>query len=58
MNDKISTEQALKNAAASVEMEGFHLSPQVLELCAKALSRQIDRADYLAALKNMSGVSA
>jgi hypothetical protein len=57
MGRTITPEQALKNAAASVEMEGFHISEEAKELCKQVLNGQIDYAAYLAQVKRRAGVA-
>jgi hypothetical protein len=57
MDRVISSEQALKDAAASVKMEGFALPQQLLELCRQTLDGQLDRVSYIDALKEIAGVA-
>ncbi|MCL2489088.1 MAG: antitoxin VbhA family protein [Oscillospiraceae bacterium] len=56
MERKISTEQALKNAAASVRMEGFDPSERSMRLCKDVLDGKMSFDEYLAFLKKRAGV--
>ena len=47
MNSSMSTSRAIANAAASIEMEGFHLPVQHKELCRKLLNKEITKAEYI-----------
>ena len=58
MERKISTEQALKNAAASVRMEGFDPSERSMRLCKDVLDGKMSFDDYLSFLKKRAGVGA
>lgn len=51
-------EKALKNAVASLEMEGFVVLPEYKTLCEKLLNKEITMAEYIAAVKEMQGISA
>lgn len=57
MERVVTAEQALKNAAASVEMEGFRVSEEAKELCRQVLNGQMDYATYLALVKQRAGVA-
>jgi len=54
----MTVERAIKNAAASVEMEGFTISPETLELCRQLLERQISYEEYKCAVLENAGVLA
>jgi len=58
MERAIAPEQALKNAVASVEMEGIYVSEETKELCKQVLIGQMDYATYLALVKQRAGVTA
>ena len=47
MNRVISTEQAIANAAASVEMEGFTVTAQQKEWCRRLLDKEITKEEYI-----------
>lgn len=47
MNQAVSTDQAIANAAASVEMEGFTVTAQQKEWCRKLLNKEITKAEYI-----------
>lgn len=47
MKRSISTQQAIANAAASVEMEGFTVTAQHKEWCRKLLNKEITKAEYI-----------
>jgi hypothetical protein len=47
MNRTVTTQQAIANAAASVEMEGFHVTAQHKEWCRKLLNKEITKAEYI-----------
>ena len=57
MKTKVSTEQALRNAAASVKMEGFVLSDSLMKLCKDAMEGKISYEEYLSIVKKQAGVS-
>ena len=47
MNQPVSTERAIRNAAASVEMEGFTVTDYSKDLCRKLLNKEITKAEYI-----------
>jgi hypothetical protein len=51
-------EKAIKNASASVEMEGFSVDEQSKALCRKLLLNEITFEQYLTIVKQKVGVSA
>ena len=55
---KISIEQSIKNASASVEMEGFHIDQQSKEWCKKLLNKEITISQYIELVKEKAGVTA
>lgn len=55
---KISVEQSIKNASASVEMEGFHIDQQSKEWCKKLLNKEITMSEYIELVKEKAGVTA
>lgn len=55
---KISVEQSIKNAAASVEMEGYHIDSQSKEWCEKLLNKEITISEYIQLIKEKAGVTA
>ena len=53
----MSVERAIKNAASSVEAEGYHIDEQAKELCRKFLNKEISWSQYVAQIKNKAGVA-
>lgn len=51
-------EKAIKNASASVEMEGFSIDEQSKMLCRKLLLNEITMEDYILLVKQKAGVNA
>lgn len=47
MDHAISSQRAMDNAAASVEMEGFSVTAQQKEWCRKLLNKEITKAEYI-----------
>ena len=47
MNRAVSAKQAIANAAASVEMEGFTVTAQHKEWCRRLLNKEITKAEYI-----------
>lgn len=52
----VTTERAIKNAAASVEMEGFTISADYVNWCEKLLNKEITMAQYIEFVKASQGV--
>lgn len=50
-------DKAIKNASASVEMEGFSIDEQSKILCKKLLLNEITMEDYIALVKQKAGVN-
>jgi len=53
-----SVNKSIANAAASVEMEGFHVDDECREWCRKLLMKEISFERYLAYAKEKVGASA
>lgn len=51
-------DKAIKNASASVEMEGFSIDEQSKILCKKLLLNEITMDDYILFVKQKAGVNA
>lgn len=51
-------DRAIKNATASVEMEGFSIDEQSKILCKKLLLNEITMEDYILFVKRKAGVNA
>lgn len=49
--------KAIKNASASVEMEGFSIDEQSKILCKKLLLNEITMEDYILLVKQKAGVN-
>ena len=58
MSDEKTIENAIKNAAASVEMEGYHIDEQSKEWCRQLLRKEITMEEYIALVKKKAGVSS
>ncbi len=51
-------ERCIKNAAFSLEMEGFSVDEQTKEWCRKLLKKEISMEEYIAMAKAKAGVTA
>ena len=51
-------EQAIANAAASVEMEGYHIDEQSREWCRKLLRGELSMEQYILLVKEKAGVAS
>lgn len=51
-------DKAIKNASASVEMEGFSIDEQSKILCKKLLLNEITMEEYILFVKQKAGVNA
>ena len=51
-------DKAIKNASASVEMEGFSIDEQSKILCKKLLLNEITMDDYILFVKQKAGANA
>lgn len=49
---------ALNNAEASLNMEGLFIGEQTKLLCEKLLAKEITMAEYIALIKQKTGVTA
>ena len=56
MSDEKTIEKAIKNAAASVEMEGYHIDEQSKEWCRQLLRREITMEENTPRIKKKAGV--
>lgn len=54
----VSIERAINNAAASVEMEGYHIDEQSREWCRMLLNRELSMEQYIQLVKEKAGVTA
>ena len=54
----MSIEKSIKNAMASIEMEGYHVDNESVLLCRKLLEKEIDMEQYIALVKQKIGVIA
>lgn len=55
MKRAISAQQAIANAAASVEMEGFTVTAQHREWCRQLLNGEITRTEYIRLVRESAG---
>ncbi len=51
-------EKAIKNAIASLEMEGFVVLPEYKALCEKLLNEEITMNEYISEIKSIQGINA
>ena len=58
MTREDSFERTVANAAASVEMEGYHVDKECRDWCRMLLAGEITLEQYLALAKKKAGVSA
>lgn len=54
----IAIEKAIKNASASIEMEGFYIDEQSKAWCRMLLKREITIEEYIKLVKQKAGVDA
>lgn len=54
----MSIDKAIKDAVASVEMEGYQVDSECVKWCRKLLDKEIDFQEYIALVKQKSGVVA
>ena len=54
----VSIDKAIENAVASVKMEGYQVNSDCIQWCEKLLKKEIDMDEYIAFLKQKSGVDA
>jgi len=52
----VSIDKAIDNAAASVEMEGYHIDKQSKDWCRQLLSKEITIDQYIQLVKQKAGV--
>ena len=55
---KQSIDKSIKNAVASVEMEGFHIDEQSKIWCRQLLLKEITMEEYIIRVKQKAGVRA
>lgn len=54
MKRAVSTQQAIANAVASVEMEGFTVTAQQKEWCRKLLDKEITKTEYIRLIREFA----
>ncbi len=54
----MSIEQAIQNAAVSVEMEGLHIDEQSKEWCRKLLHGEMTKEEYIRRVLQKAGATA
>jgi hypothetical protein len=52
-----SLEKSINNAAASVEMEGYHIDEQSRNWCKQLLLKEITMKEYINLVKQKAGVN-
>ena len=57
-SEYMGVEQAIANAAASVEMEGYHIDEQSREWCRKLLRGELSMEQYILLVKEKAGVAS
>ncbi len=53
----MSIDKAIKNSAASVEMEGYYIDEQCKEWCRKLLQGELSMEEYIVLVKQRAGVA-
>ena len=54
----MSIDKAVENAVASVKMEGYPIDNECVQWCKKLLNKEINLEQYIALVKQKSGVVA
>lgn len=54
----MSTDKAIENAVASVKMEGYQVDNECVQWCKKLLEKEINMEQYIALVKQKSGIIA
>lgn len=54
----MSVDKAIKNAIASVKMEGYTVDDECVQWCKQLLENKINMEQYIALVKQKSGVTA
>jgi hypothetical protein len=54
----MSIDRAIKNAAASIEMEGYMIDEQCKDWCRQLLHNEITMEEYIKLVKKQAGVVA
>lgn len=54
----MSIEQTVENAIASLKMEGYQIDSDCVQWCKKLLANEISMEQYIALVKQKSGVAA
>ena len=54
----MSIDRAIENAAASVEMEGYHIDEKSKDWCRQLLCKEITMEQYIQLAKQKAGVTA
>ena len=53
----MSTDKVIENAVASVEMEGYQVDIECIQWCKKLLENEISMEQYIALVKQKTGVA-
>ena len=53
----MSTDKVIENAVASVKMEGYQVDDECVQWCRKLLSNEITMEQYVALVKQKTGVA-
>lgn len=53
----MSTDKVIENAVASVEMEGYQVDNECIQWCKKLLENEISMEQYIALVKQKTGVA-
>ena len=54
----MSIDKAIENAVASLKMEGYQVDSECVQWCKKLLEKEISMEQYIALVKQKSGVVA
>lgn len=53
----VSTDRVIENAVASVKMEGYQVDNECIQWCKKLLENEISMEQYIALVKQKTGVA-
>lgn len=56
MYDEDAIERAIRNSAASIEMEGFHIDEECKEWCRQLMRNEITMDEYIERVKKQAGI--
>ncbi len=56
MRNEDEIERAIRNSAASIEMEGFHIDEECKEWCRQLMRNEITMDEYIERVKKQAGI--